>query len=251
MDVRAGKQNHARHSSCRCVVLCASLVVAGLLSSACRDCSPSPCPPCRSHHACQESEKEISLSQLSPEALTKLRAEAAKEITDSMRARLRQEIAAELEASLRHPSTEGHASKGPGLSHDSETASDHYHRPMLPPTQEIERDGYDMKVLRQSFSTEINRRLPVNEGDVFSVRDAAVFCFAEIAYPHEDGRSITFKFTHSTGLSQSFTLPVSQSPAWRTWSKLNLTRSMTGHWLCEIFNEEGALLASKPFIVVD
>jgi len=172
-------------------------------------------------------------------------------MADSMRARLRQEITAELEASLRHASREGSASKDPPFSHDSEALPAHFNRPMLPPTQEIERDGYDMKVLRQSFTTEINRRLPVSEGDVFSVQDASVFCFAEIAYPHEDARSITFKFTHSTGLSQSFMLPVGQSPAWRTWSKLNLTKSMTGHWLCEIFNEEGTLLASKPFIVVD
>ncbi|MBR4986949.1 MAG: DUF2914 domain-containing protein [Proteobacteria bacterium] len=121
----------------------------------------------------------------------------------------------------------------------------------LPPTQKIERDAGGMKILRQTFSTAIDHRLPIDERDVFSVSDASVFCFVEISAADAEDRMITIRFTHSTGLAQSYSLPVSQSPAWRTWSKLNLTKSMTGTWLCEIFNEDNVLLASKTFAVVD
>ncbi len=124
-------------------------------------------------------------------------------------------------------------------------------RPPLPPTQPVEKDERGLKVMRQVLSTEISRRLPVDEREQFSIEDASVFCYVEISSNSEIERAITVKFTHSTGLTQSYELPVGQSPAWRTWSKLNLTSSMTGAWLCEIFNEEGVLLASKPFTVSD
>ena len=121
----------------------------------------------------------------------------------------------------------------------------------LPPTQKIERDAGGMKLLRILLTTGIDHRLPVDERDAFTIEDASVFCFVEISAAEADDRSITIRFTHSTGLAQSYTLPVSQSPAWRTWSKLNLTKSMTGTWLCEVFNEDNVLLASRPFVVVD
>ncbi|MBQ1925608.1 MAG: DUF2914 domain-containing protein [Proteobacteria bacterium] len=124
-------------------------------------------------------------------------------------------------------------------------------RPQLPPTQKIERDAGGMKILRHTFSTAIDHRLPIDEREVFSVSDASVFCFVEISAAEAEDRMITIRFTHSTGLAQSYSLPVSQSPAWRTWSKLNLTKSMTGTWLCEVFNEDNVLLASKTFTVVD
>ena len=121
----------------------------------------------------------------------------------------------------------------------------------LPPTQKVERDPGGMKILRQVFTTKIIRRLPQDDREAFSISDATVNCFVEIMSASEEERMITIRFTHSTGLTQSYSLPVGQSPAWRTWSKLNLTRSMTGTWLCEVFNEEGILLASRPFIVVE
>ncbi len=119
----------------------------------------------------------------------------------------------------------------------------------LPPTQPIEKDERGLKIMRQAFSTQIVRRLPVDEREAFRIEDGSVFCFVEVASNEENERRITLKFTHSTGLTQSYELPIGQSPAWRTWSKLNLTSSMTGAWLCEVFNEEGVLLASKSFVV--
>ena len=115
--------------------------------------------------------------------------------------------------------------------------------------QLMERDADGIKVLRIVLASNVIRRLPVDERDRFSVTDASVFCYAEVSVPREEERNLTFRFTHSTGLSQSYQLPVNQSPAWRTWSKLNLTKSMTGSWTCEIFNEDQVLLASHAFVV--
>lgn len=119
----------------------------------------------------------------------------------------------------------------------------------LPPTQPIEKDERGLKIMRQAFATQIVRRLPVDERETFTIEDGSIFCFVEVSSNEENERLITLKFTHSTGMTQSYALPIGQSPAWRTWSKLNLTSSMTGAWLCEVFNEAGVLLASKSFTV--
>lgn len=117
--------------------------------------------------------------------------------------------------------------------------------------QTIDRDPDGLKILRLLLSTDVVRRLPVDERETFTIDDGSVFCFTEISAPRDDERMITLRFTHSTGLTQSYALPVNKSPAWRTWSKLNLTRSMTGQWFCEILNEDGMLLARRSFEVVD
>lgn len=115
---------------------------------------------------------------------------------------------------------------------------------------EGERDGEGLRIMRLLLTTDVVRRLPVDARDTFTIEDGSIFCYAEISAPKDDSRTITLRFTHATGLTQSYALPVNQSPAWRTWSKLNLTRSMTGHWLCEIFNEDGVRLAHRAFDVV-
>ena len=104
---------------------------------------------------------------------------------------------------------------------------------------EGERDAEGLRIMRLLLATDVVRRLPVDARDVFTLEDGSIFCYVEISAPKEEPRAITLRFTHATGLTQSYELPINQSPAWRTWSKLNLTRSMTGRWSCEIFNEDG------------
>lgn len=200
---------------------------------------------------CPENDKivmpeKIQLSQLDAASRDRLKSEVLSEIKEEMRA----EWLKEFEASHKL----AHKDKEP-----EPVAADVKNVPVvpkaapapLPPTQKIERDAGGMKILRHVLTTSVVHRLPVDEREAFSVSESSVYCFVEISAADVEDRMITIKFTHSTGLSQSYSLPVSQSPAWRTWSKLNLTKSMTGTWLCEVFNEDNVLLASSPFVVVD
>lgn len=205
------------------------------------------CPPSLPSESCEGRsvvcKGEIHLSQLDAESRARLKGEVEAEIRDEMVAQWRKEWELSLDGVSR--TADDKPLDGEGESKDLVKPD------LLPPTQEIGRDSGGMKILREVFTTQISHRLPIDDRETFSVSDATVFCFVEISSSSEEERTITIRFTHSTGLSQSYSLPVGQSPAWRTWSKLNLTRSMTGTWLCEVFNEEETLLASKAFVVVE
>lgn len=209
-------------------------------SSKCPVCPPAVNCPIPTH---------IQLSQLDTASRERLKTELLAEIKEEMRKQWLEEFEAQQAKilSVQNAEKKEQAVEVPPVpSVPSEIRPE-----PLPPTQKIERDDRGMKIMRHTFATQIVRRLPVDERDVFTISDASIFCYAEISSASEEDRVITIRFTHSTGLAQSYTLPVSQSPAWRTWSKLNLTKSMTGTWLCEIFNEDNTLLASRPFVVVD
>lgn len=214
-----------------CVVSC---------KSDCDACQNQVCPDVEPQvQKCPVPEK-LSWDQVSDEDREKLRNSLIAEIKSEMREAWIKEFEADQAKLAEAKAAEEAAKKIP-------TAKP----AKLPPTQKIERDPGGMKILRQVFTTQIVRRLPQDDREAFSVSDATVNCFVEIMSASEEERMITIRFTHSTGLTQSYTLPVGQSPAWRTWSKLNLTRAMTGTWLCEVFNEEGTLLASRAFVVVE
>ena len=210
--------------------------------SKCDACQNQVCPDIEPQvQNCPPPEK-LSWDQIPSEDREKLRESLISEIKNEMRDEWVKEFEAEQKAKL---DAEKAANEVPDKKIPTAKPA------KLPPTQKIERDPGGMKILRQVFTTQIVRRLPQDDREAFSVSDATVNCFVEISSASEEERMITIRFTHSTGLTQSYTLPVGQSPAWRTWSKLNLTRSMTGTWLCEVFNEEGTLLASRAFVVVE
>lgn len=206
------------------------------------------CPACPEPTNCFPS-SQIQLSQLDSTSRERLKAEVLAEIKEETRLAWVQEFEkaqADKLASAKPVEPKPVVVKEP----PKVPKPDIQPRP-LPPTQKIERDAGGMKILRHTFATQIVKRLPIDERDVFTISDASVFCYVEISASEKEDREITIRFTHSTGLAQSYSLPISQSPAWRTWSKLNLTKSMTGSWLCEIFNEDNILLASRSFIVID
>lgn len=202
-----------------------------------QDCPLTKCPVCSTPENSQ-----IELSQLNSSARERLKRELLAEIKEEYRAEWQAEFEKE------HSKTEA----------QTEQENNQPQQPRItavparfPPTQKIERDAGGLKILKHILTTGVDHRLPVDELEAFSVSDSSVYCYVEISAAEVFDRMITIKFIHTTGLSQSYSLPVSQSPAWRTWSKLNLTKSMTGTWLCEIFNEDNVLLASKPFVIVD
>lgn len=191
--------------------------------------------------------EKIQLSQLDNVSRERLKNEVLSEIKDEMRAEWIREFESEQKMAVKEPDQQPETDIKPVKSPEIPKAIP----APLPPTQKIGRDSGGMKILRHVLTSSVTHRLPVDERQAFSVSDSSVYCFVEISAADAEDRMITIKFTHSTGLSQSYSLPVSQSPAWRTWSKLNLTKSMTGTWLCEVFNEDNELLASNSFIVVD
>lgn len=199
---------------------------------------------------CPENEviipEKIQLSQLDAASRDRLKSEVLSEIKEETRAEWLKEFEASQNQVKNNQESEDSVSESEDKAAVPKAVPAH-----LPPTQKIERDAGGMKILRHVITSSVAHRLPVDERDAFSVSESSVYCFVEISAADEEDRMITIKFTHSTGLSQSYSLPVSQSPAWRTWSKLNLTKSMTGTWLCEVFNEDNVLLASSPFVIVD
>lgn len=252
-------QNWVRHG----VVF---LVIAGF-GWISESCSQPECKPEVQQCTCPQPKPcpipgQIQLSQLDAQARKRLKDEAIAEIREETKAQWRRELEAEFVGNC--PKEEVKTEKSDAEETDAkppvqeETAPDKSKKKSLsdrikplPPTQKIERDNGGLKILRHTFATQIDHRQPVDEREIFSIGDSSVFCFVEIASSEEFERNITIRFIHSTGLSQSYNLPVGQSPAWRTWSKLNLTKSMTGSWLCEVYNEDGALLASRSFAIVD
>ncbi|MFA5624361.1 MAG: DUF2914 domain-containing protein [Bradymonadales bacterium] len=120
---------------------------------------------------------------------------------------------------------------------------------LLAPSGNIEKDDRGLKILRITMALGVERRQPIDERKVFKISDGAIFCYLEVASVYDDERMLTLRWTHTSGISQSYDLAIGQSPAWRTWSKLNLTQSMRGNWTCEVFNEDGVLLASSAFFV--
>ena len=248
-----------------------------VLMSACQPTCPQPkddaqvastCPKC------VRCDAQVTLSSLDRDARDRLKREVQEEIRDELKAQWEREwreaqaknggLSADMDAlhqcqtqlsecQQAGKKTNFVAEDGdkPSPADQDKTVTPRKRRPVieLPPTQPIEKDERGLKIMRQAFATQIVRRLPVDERESFTIEDGSIFCFVEVASNEENERLITLKFTHSTGLTQSYELPIGQSPAWRTWSKLNLTSSMTGAWLCEVFNEEGVLLASKSFVV--
>lgn len=238
-DMVAYKHFAVHSSICLLILMALSAVVMGCHnppSSPSIECAPCPAVPDCSH---------LQISQLDMGTRERLKQELLAELKEETRIQWQREFEQEKQETI-PPPQHFHAAQAPQPAKRPTAKPD-----ALPPTQKIERDAGGMKLLRLLLTTGIDHRLPVDERDAFSIEDASVFCFVEISAAEADDRTITIRFTHSTGLAQSYSLPVSQSPAWRTWSKLNLTKSMTGTWLCEVFNEDNVLLASRPFVVVD
>lgn len=205
---------------------------------------PALCLSCERHDDCRCPEKadapcahtDIALDQLDAATLARLKQEVAQALKEEAFVRWRHEFEMGMQTAV---------------SPNANAAAPSVEPSRLPPTQAVERDPDGLKIQKITLSGAVVKRLPVDERDVFSISDTRVFCFVEIAAPRAQERTVTIRFTHSTGLTQSYDLPVNQSPAWRTWSKLNLTRAMTGTWLCEVFNEDDVLLASRSFVVVE
>ena len=212
-------------------LVCLCTVLFACQSGHCVPCDTAP-PAESEAPTCPPVPEIASLDDLDAATRARFRSELEREIRHEMMAQWRQEFNREIEASAEALFQKPAKADSP-VQH----------------AQLMERDADGIKVLRIVLASNVIRRLPVDERDRFSVTDASVFCYAEVSVPREEERNLTFRFTHSTGLSQSYQLPVNQSPAWRTWSKLNLTKSMTGSWTCEIFNEDQVLLASHAFVV--
>ncbi len=121
--------------------------------------------------------------------------------------------------------------------------------PVLPKVHNelMEEDPDGLKINSHVIATGIEKRLPTGVANTFSVDVASVYCYLEVASVYSSERTLTLRWIHSSGITQSYQLHIGESPAWRTWSKLNLTRSMSGHWQCEVFNEAGSLLSTIPF----
>ncbi len=111
----------------------------------------------------------------------------------------------------------------------------------------VDRDPDGLKVNTHVIAAQIDMRLPLGVDNTFDVGVASVYCYVEIANVYQPDRELTLRWVHSSGVTQTYQLNIGQSPAWRTWSKLNLTRAMVGLWQCEIYNESGTMLSTIPF----
>ncbi|MBQ1926552.1 MAG: hypothetical protein II180_10610, partial [Proteobacteria bacterium] len=98
----------------------------------------------------------VTLSQLDPASRERLRAEVLEEIREETRA---QWLAEFRESQPITDSEEPDPEPIRPLVRENPAPA----RPLLPPTQKIERDAGGMKILRHTFSTAIDHRLPIDE----------------------------------------------------------------------------------------
>lgn len=227
---------------CVCVYLCIPLACESAQSQT----QQSPPPACE---AIAQKERAALREQIRQELREEIRAELRQELIAELSPGIRAQIAAEYEQKHEVAQEFEQNETTESLSPEAQIEDEQQEIKLIPPSGNVEKDEHGLKILRIALSSGVERRQPTDERQIFKISDGAIFCFIEVASVYEDERLLTLRWTHTSGISQSYEMPIGQSPAWRTWSKLNLTQAMVGSWNCEIFNEDGILLASASFYV--
>ena len=106
-------------------------------------------------------------------------------------------------------------------------------------------NGNSIWVARDTVTSEIVDREPLNDGAAFSPAMGPVYYFTEV---QGDGTP-----THITHIwyyegQQMAQIPLSvEGPRWRTWSSKQILQDWTGSWRVEAVDADGHVLSSQTF----
>jgi hypothetical protein len=96
---------------------------------------------------------------------------------------------------------------------------------------------------------DVQERLPLYEGVVFSIGIGKVFCYT-LFDPVPEKTVITHNWYNRDNLSTKIKLPL-QTPRWTTYSAIQLRESDKGPWRVEITDSEGRILQVLRFSVTE
>jgi hypothetical protein len=96
---------------------------------------------------------------------------------------------------------------------------------------------------------DVQERLPLYEGVVFSIGIGKVFCYT-LFDPVPEKTYIMHNWYNRDNLSTKIKLPL-QTPRWTTYSAIQLRESDKGPWRVEITDSEGQILQVLRFSVTE
>jgi len=95
---------------------------------------------------------------------------------------------------------------------------------------------------------DVQDREPVDAGDSFSADVGRVWCWSKI----KDGKGATIKHIYYYEGKEKAVVELSiGSQMWRTYSSKRILSSWTGQWRVDIVGEEGEILKSLEFTIVE
>ncbi len=105
-----------------------------------------------------------------------------------------------------------------------------------------------VEVAEAVMCRDVQDREPVDAGDSFSSDIGKVWCWSKI----KDGKGTTIKhvYYHEGDEKAAVELAI-RSPLWRTYSSKRVLPSWTGQWRVDIVGEDGEILKSLEFTIVE
>jgi len=95
---------------------------------------------------------------------------------------------------------------------------------------------------------DVSEREPVDAGEVFSSDVGKVWCWSKI----KDGKGAKIKHAYYYEGEQKAVVELAiGAPLWRTYSSKRILSSWTGRWRVDILDEEGQVLKSLEFTIVE
>jgi hypothetical protein len=95
---------------------------------------------------------------------------------------------------------------------------------------------------------DVQDREPVDAGDSFAADVGKVWCWSKI----KDGKGTKIKHVYYHEGEEKAVVELSiGSPMWRTYSSKGILSSWTGQWRVDIVGEEGEVLKSLEFAIVE
>jgi len=104
-----------------------------------------------------------------------------------------------------------------------------------------------LAVTEMSITTRIVRGSPVDSVQrISSSALPALYCYTKIAAPDEEGQEIVHVWYRNNEIISRRVLPV-QGRSWRTYSKIYITKKMSGDWRVEVLDGAGNILRTSKF----
>lgn len=108
--------------------------------------------------------------------------------------------------------------------------------------------GLAAQVADAVMCRDVQEREPVDAGEVFSADVGKVWCWSKI----KNGKGATIRHIYYYKGEKKATVELTiGSPLWRTYSSKRILSSWTGPWRVDIVDEDGQVLKSLEFTIVE
>jgi hypothetical protein len=105
----------------------------------------------------------------------------------------------------------------------------------------------DLKITEMAVTTKIVKGNPIDSvWRISSTSVKSLYCFTRISAPRGTDTSITHVWYLNDKVVHEDEMPV-KGAHWRTYSKKDVEKGMSGQWRCEAKDEDGEVLKSVSF----